>query len=159
MKIDPETLPYRPCVGVMLLNREGQVFVGRRLDTRDAWQMPQGGIDPGETPREAALRELGEEIGTAKAEFLAESRDWYRYDLPPHLQGKVWGGRFRGQEQKWVLYRFTGTDAEIDLATAHPEFDAWRWVPMDDLIRLIVPFKREIYTKVVAEFRDLAAGG
>lgn len=159
MKIDPETLPYRPCVGVMLLNREGRVFVGRRLDTRDAWQMPQGGIDPGETPREAALRELEEEIGTAKAEFLAESRDWHRYDLPPHLLGRVWGGRFRGQEQKWVLCRFTGTDAEIDLATAHPEFDAWRWVPMDDLIRLIVPFKREIYTKVVAEFRDLATGG
>ncbi|HYE50420.1 MAG TPA: RNA pyrophosphohydrolase, partial [Azospirillaceae bacterium] len=136
MKIDPELLPYRPCVGIMLLNGQGHVFVGRRKDTPDAWQMPQGGIDEGETPRQAALRELEEEIGTARAEVLAETAGWHRYDLPPHLLGKVWGGRFRGQEQKWVCCRFTGTDADIDLATAHPEFDAWRWVPVDELIRL-----------------------
>jgi len=155
MKIAPELLPYRPCVGVMLLNREGHVFVGRRLDTPDAWQMPQGGIDEGETPRQAALRELKEEIGTDKAEILAETADWHRYDLPPHLLGRAWGGKFRGQEQKWIACRFTGTDADIDLATAHPEFDAWQWVPAEDLIRRIVPFKRAIYEAVVAEFRDL----
>lgn len=153
MKIDPELLPYRPCVGIMLINDQGRVFVGRRKDTPDAWQMPQGGIDEGESPREAALRELEEEIGTAKAEILAESAGWHRYDLPGHLLGKVWGGRFRGQEQKWLLCRFTGGDGDIDLATAHPEFDAWQWVHPDDLIRLIVPFKRQIYQAVVEEFR------
>jgi len=154
MKIDPELLPYRPCVGVMLINADGMVFVARRKDTPDAWQMPQGGIDEGETPRQAALRELEEEIGTAKAEILAESAGWHRYDLPPHLLGRVWGGRFRGQEQKWVLCRFTGQDTDIDLDTDHPEFDAWKWVPVADLTRLIVPFKRAIYEAVVAEFRD-----
>ena len=155
MTIDPSTLPYRPCVGVMLVNAEGKVFVGRRIDTPDGWQMPQGGIDPGEEPRGAALRELEEEIGTGKAVVLAESAGWHRYDLPPHLLGKVWKGRYRGQEQKWVLCRFTGTDADIRLDTGHPEFDAWQWVPLDDLIRLIVPFKRAIYEAVVAEFRAL----
>lgn len=155
MKIDPELLPYRPCVGIMLVNGEGRVFVGRRKDTPDAWQMPQGGIDKGETPREAALRELEEEIGTAKAEVVAETAGWHRYDLPPHLQGRVWGGQFRGQEQKWVLCRFTGRDSDIDLGTRHPEFDAWQWVAVEDLIRLIVPFKRAIYEAVVAEFREL----
>lgn len=155
MKIDPDQLPYRPCVGVMLVNDSGGVFVGRRIDTADAWQMPQGGIDPGEAPRAAALRELKEEIGTDRAAVLAESAGWHRYDLPPHLLGKVWGGRFRGQEQKWVLARFTGTDADIDLNVGDPEFDAWQWVPVDDLIRLIVPFKRAIYQAVVDEFRGL----
>lgn len=155
MKNDPERLPYRPCVGVMLVNADGRVFVGRRLDTADAWQMPQGGIDPGETPAVAALRELREEIGTDAATIVAESAGWHRYDLPPHLRGKVWGGRFRGQEQKWVLCRFTGTDGDIDLNAGEPEFDAWQWVPMDDLIRLIVPFKRDIYRAVVEEFRGL----
>jgi putative (di)nucleoside polyphosphate hydrolase len=146
------TLPYRPCVGVMLVNGEGRVFVGRRLDTPNAWQMPQGGIDPGETPREAALRELGEEIGTANAEIVAETQGWLRYDLPPELVGKVWKGKYRGQEQKWVMARFTGADRDIDLATEHPEFDAWQWVEPDDLVGLIVPFKRPIYEAVVAEF-------
>lgn len=155
MTFDPERLPYRPCVGVMLVNADGRVFVGRRLDTADAWQMPQGGIDPGETPAVAALRELREEIGTDAATIVAECDGWHRYDLPPHLRGKVWGGRFRGQEQKWVLCRFTGTDGDIDLNAGEPEFDAWQWVPMDDLIRLIVPFKRDIYRAVVEEFRGL----
>jgi putative (di)nucleoside polyphosphate hydrolase len=149
---DPTTLPYRPCVGVMLINPAGRVFVGQRRDTPDAWQMPQGGIDRGETPRVAALRELEEEIGTAAAEIVAETQDWLRYDLPPDLLGRVWGGRYRGQKQKWVAARFTGTDADIDLATAHPEFDAWQWVEPAELVGLIVPFKRPIYEAVVAEF-------
>ncbi|WP_207477891.1 RNA pyrophosphohydrolase [Arenibaculum pallidiluteum] len=144
-------LPYRPCVGIMLANDEGLVFVGRRKDTPEAWQMPQGGIDPGETPGQAALRELEEEIGTARAEILAETQGWLRYDLPPDLLGKVWGGRWRGQEQKWVLCRFTGRDADVNLATAHPEFDAWRWVRPEETVELIVPFKRDIYRAVVAE--------
>jgi putative (di)nucleoside polyphosphate hydrolase len=149
---DPTTLPYRPCVGVMLINPAGRVFVGQRRDTPDAWQMPQGGIDRGETPRVAALREMEEEIGTAAAEIVAETQDWLRYDLPPDLLGRVWGGRYRGQKQKWVAARFTGTDADIDLATAHPEFDAWQWVEPAELVGLIVPFKRPIYEAVVAEF-------
>jgi putative (di)nucleoside polyphosphate hydrolase len=160
---DPTTLPYRPCVGVMLINPAGRVFVGQRRDTPDAWQMPQGGIDRGETPREAALREMEEEIGTAAAEIVAETQDWLRYDLPPDLLGRVWGGRYRGQKQKWVAARFTGTDADIDLATAHPEFDAWQWVEPAELVGLIVPFKRPIYEAVVAEFgpvlERLRAGG
>lgn len=151
--VDPATLPYRACVGVMLVNADGQVFVGRRRDTPDAWQMPQGGIDPGETPRQAALRELAEEIGTDRAEILAETESWRRYDLPEHLLGKAWKGRFRGQEQKWLLARFTGRDAEINLETEHPEFDAWQWVAADRLVELIVPFKRPIYEAVVEEFR------
>ena len=147
---------YRRGVGVMLLDPRGLVFVGRRLDTPDAWQMPQGGIDAGETPREAALRELAEEIGTDRAELLAESHGWLSYDLPPELGGRVWGGRYRGQTQKWFAFRFTGSDADIDLAAAaHPEFDAWRWVPADELPRLIVPFKRPVYEAVLAEFRHL----
>ena len=150
-----DKLPYRPCVGIMLVNPGGKVFVGRRIDTPDAWQMPQGGIDAGETPREAALRELVEEIGTGAAEVVAETEDWLRYDLPSHLIGKVWKGKYRGQEQKWILARFTGTDGDIDLVTDHPEFDAWQWVEPDRLADLIVPFKRPIYEAVVAEFRIL----
>lgn len=151
-----DDLPYRPCVGIMLINRQGLIFVAKRSDTPDAWQMPQGGIDAGETPATAALRELEEEIGTAKAVVLAESAQWLSYDLPPHLLGKVWGGKYRGQTQKWIACRFTGGDSDIDLATAHPEFDAWQWVAVDELPRLIVPFKRAIYDAVVAEFRHLA---
>src|SRR5690606_29820107 len=132
----------------------GRVFVAKRIDyPGDAWQMPQGGIDDGEDPLSAALRELEEEIGTAKAEPLAESRGWYRYDLPPELQGKLWGGRWRGQRQKWFAMRFTGTDRDINLATAHPEFSAWRWIEPDAVPRLIIPFKRAIYERVVEEFR------
>lgn len=146
-------LPYRPCVGVMLVDDRGRVFVGRRVDTPDAWQMPQGGIDPGESAVTAAFRELAEEIGTARAELLAESGECHRYDLPPRLQGRIWGGRFRGQEQRWVLLRFTGDDAEIDVSTGHPEFDDWRWVEPDALVDLIVPFKRDVYRAVLREFR------
>ena len=154
-KPDRESLPYRPCVGIMLLNAGGQVFVARRRDTADAWQMPQGGIDEGETVREAALRELEEEIGTAKAEILGETVEKLRYDLPDHLLGKVWKGRWRGQEQVWVAARFTGSDADIDLATEHPEFDAWKWVDAADLTALIVPFKKPVYESVLAEFKPL----
>ena len=155
--VDRDSLPYRPCVGIMLLNARGEVFVARRRDTTDAWQMPQGGIDDGETVHEAALRELKEEIGTGAAEILAETVEKLRYDLPDHLLGKVWKGRWRGQEQVWVAARFTGSDADIDLETEHPEFDAWKWVAPDDLVRLIVPFKRPVYEAVLAEFREVIA--
>ena len=123
-------LPYRPGVGIFLLNAVGEVFVAQRIDTRqEAWQMPQGGIDDGETPRQAALREMAEEIGTNKAEILAESRHWLSYDLPPELVSKVWKGRYRGQKQKWFALRFLGEDSDIDLATPEPEFLSWRWLP------------------------------
>ncbi len=144
-------LPYRPCVGILLFKEPKQVFVAQRCDTPGAWQMPQGGIDPGETPAEAALRELAEEIGTNQAELVAETRNWLRYDLPDHLIGTVWHGRWRGQQQKWFAARFLGTDQDINLATAHPEFDAWRWVAPEHLVSLVVPFKQDVYRAVVAE--------
>ena len=147
-------LEYRRSVGVMLLNRQSEVFVGRRIDmpSEQAWQMPQGGIDPGETPRQAALRELKEEIGTDKAEILAESRAWLRYELPAEIGGTMWGGRYCGQEQKWFAMRFTGSDSDIDLATEHPEFDRWQWVAPQRLPGLIVPFKRQLYRDILDEF-------
>jgi len=152
-----EDLPYRPCVGVMLLNREGLVFVGKRIDqTMEGWQMPQGGIDGGETPLEAAYRELEEEIGTRKADYLREHNDWLTYDLPPHLLGVALHGRYRGQRQKWIAMRFVGDDADINIATAHPEFAHWKWLAIEALPRLIVPFKRDTYARVIAAFRDLA---
>ena len=151
--------PYRPCVGIMLLNADGHVFVAQRIDQQvEAWQMPQGGIDDGEAPATAALRELAEEIGTDKAEILAESPDWIPYDLPEDLANKVWKGRYRGQTQKWFAMRFTGADGDIDINTKHPEFDAWRWAAMGDLPNLIVPFKRAVYEQVVGMFRHLADG-
>src|SRR5690349_9433255 len=152
---DDEPLGYRPAVGIMLLNSRGEVFVARRRDmpTMPAWQMPQGGIDEGETPRQAALRELEEEIGTTKAELIGETQGWFHYDLPPELQGRLWGGRWRGQRQKWFAMRFTGADSDINIATAHPEFSAWRWVEPGEVPRLIIPFKRAIYESVLEEFR------
>ena len=149
-------LPYRPGVGVVLLDAEGRAFVGRRIDrAQEAWQMPQGGIDRGETPRAAALRELEEETGVAPhlVDIVAETRDWLRYDLPPALIGQVWRGHYRGQEQKWFAARFLGTDADIDIVTAHPEFSAWRWSRAEDLCANAVSFKRALYEAVVAEFR------
>jgi putative (di)nucleoside polyphosphate hydrolase len=139
----------------MLLNWQGGVFVGRRIDMpkMPAWQMPQGGIDSGETPPQAALRELREEIGTDKAEILAESRGWLKYDLPAELAGNVWSGRYRGQKLKWFAMRFTGSGSDIELATEHPEFDRWQWVAPHRLPELIVPFKRQLYLDVLAEFR------
>ena len=153
---DVARLPFRPGVGIMMLNPRSQVFVARRIDTTtEAWQMPQGGIDPGETPVAAARRELLEEIGTDRVELLGESRNWLRYDLPAELVPWVWGGRFRGQEQKWFLCRFTGEDSEIDINTAEPEFADWRWIGVEELPSLIVPFKRQLYLDVVDEFRYL----
>lgn len=154
---DPHALPYRPCVGIMLFNPVGQVFVARRIDmVSEAWQMPQGGIDEGEDPRVAALRELEEEIGTAKAEILAETPDWLNYDLPDELVGKLWGGRFRGQRQKWFAMRFTGRDSDIDIETDEPEFLEWKWVAPQALPDLIVPFKRELYAELVRRFAHLS---
>jgi len=145
----------------MLLNRQGEVFVGRRIDmpVLPAWQMPQGGIDRGETPSQAALRELKEEIGTDKAEILGESRGWLKYELPVELAGKVFGGRYCGQKQKWFAMRFTGEDCDIDLAAAHPEFDQWQWVAPYRLPELIVPFKRQLYLDILAEFRQHCVPG
>jgi len=152
-----DDLPYRPCVGVMLLNAEGLVFVGRRIDqTVEGWQMPQGGIDHGESPCQAALRELKEEIGTDKAEPLREMEGWLDYDLPQHLLGVALKGRYRGQRQKWLAMRFMGNDKDIDIKTHEPEFAEWKWLAMEALPRLIVPFKRDTYAKVIEAFRDLA---
>jgi putative (di)nucleoside polyphosphate hydrolase len=152
-----ETLPYRPCVGVMLANRAGKVFAGQRIDTAaPAWQMPQGGIDRGETPREAALRELREEIGVPPelVSVEAETEGWLRYDLPHDIVPRIWKGRFRGQEQKWFLLRFHGSDSDIQIDTDHPEFSQWRWLDPSDLPAFIVPFKRPVYEQVLAEFGD-----
>ncbi len=148
--------PYRPCAGVMLINRDNRVFVGERIDTvLEAWQMPQGGIDPGEDAYAAALRELGEETGVTpdKVELVAEAPDEFYYDLPDDLAGKVWKGKWRGQRQRWFLFRFLGEDSDVQIATAHPEFRAWRWSDPDDLPRMIVPFKRPLYEAVLAAFR------
>jgi len=148
---------YRPCVGIMLINRAGLAFVGRRIDVlEEAWQMPQGGVDARETPRRAALRELKEEVGTDKAKVVAESRSWLYYDLPRDLAPRLWGGKYRGQRQKWFAMRFEGEDSDIDLATQVPEFSEWRWMPIERLPFLIVPFKRPIYDAVVAEFGAVA---
>lgn len=153
-------LPYRPCVGVMLVNREGLVFAGQRIDSPSpAWQMPQGGIDGDEKPKEAAYRELWEETGVTKdlVEFVAKTHGWVTYDLPPELLGKVWGGKFRGQRQKWFLFRFLGTDDQIRIDSEHPEFSRWAWVDVDEMIAGIVPFKRAVYDQVVKSFRAYLA--
>jgi len=144
---------YRPAVGVVLLNTPGEVFVARRIDhPHGGWQMPQGGIEAGETPLDAARRELREEIGTDNAKVIGESRGWMRYELPRHLVGKVWGGRWRRQQQKWFAMRFEGRDSDIDLATPHPEFCAWRWVSAALVPELIVGFKHQVYLAVLGDF-------
>jgi putative (di)nucleoside polyphosphate hydrolase len=164
--VNPETLPYRPCVGQMVINPDGLVWVGRRADSREDaegrgtwWQMPQGGIDAGEDPATAARRELFEETAIRSVTPMAELPDWLTYDLPPELIGVAWGGRYRGQKQRWFAYRDTGEDGEISVAPPpghHAEFVEWRWLPVGDLPGLIVPFKRDVYRQVLAAFASLA---
>lgn len=154
---DPAILPYRPGAGVMLLNREGKVFVAQRLDsTLEAWQMPQGGLDEGEDPQEGALRELEEETGISrdKVEIVARCPIELTYDLPPDLVGKMWKGKWRGQRQTWFLMRFLGEDEDVELETADPEFRAWKWAEAAELPALIVPFKKAMYTKLLEAFAD-----
>lgn len=162
----PKPLPYRPCVGQMVINRAGGVWIGCRVQSRSDsegtgqwWQMPQGGIEPGEDPAEAARRELIEETGIRTVEQIGELPDWLTYDLPPELVGKAWGGRYRGQKQKWFAYRFLGEDAEVSIIPPpghKAEFSAWRWAPAADLPSLIVPFKRAVYVEVLKGLGHLA---
>ena len=165
--VDPESLPYRPCVGIMVLNRQGLVWAGHRIVTANdemdgatqLWQMPQGGIDQGEKPEPAALRELYEETGMKSVSLLAEAPYWINYELPSHLVGLALKGKYRGQTQKWFAYRFEGNESEIAINPppgGHTaEFDEWAWKPMAQLPDLIVPFKRKVYEEVVAAFRHL----
>ncbi|TCT05849.1 putative (di)nucleoside polyphosphate hydrolase [Tepidamorphus gemmatus] len=167
MAADIADLPYRPCVGALVINRDGLVFIGHRADGPEEpegpgtwWQMPQGGIDEGEDPATAVFRELYEETSIRSVSLIAESRDWIRYDLPPNLIGKAWKGRYRGQAQKWFALRFTGEDSEIDIlhpGGGHhkPEFNAWRWARPDELTALVVPFKRAVYAQIVREFEGI----
>jgi putative (di)nucleoside polyphosphate hydrolase len=161
--LNAETLPYRPNVGAVLFNRAGLIFVARRADLPNAegapggWQLPQGGIDEDEDPRSAVLRELGEEIGTTKAEIIGEHDEWVSYDLPPELIGKALGGRYRGQRQRWFALRFTGEDADIRLdLDPHPEFDAWRWAELAELPAMAVGFKKPIYEILAVSFARFA---
>jgi putative (di)nucleoside polyphosphate hydrolase len=161
-----EELPYRPCVGMCVLNRQGLAFIGRRIDGPEhvdathVWQMPQGGVDPGEDTYKAALRELYEETNIRSVERLGEIPDWLTYDIPREIVGQAWNGKYRGQTQKWYALRFAGNDSEIDIANPggghEPEFAEWRWEPMQNLPELVVPFKRKIYERVVKEFARFA---
>lgn len=162
-KADPLLLPYRPCVGIMLINADGLIWIGRRPPEISAggenWQMPQGGIDEGEAPELAALRELAEETGTGKAQIIGETRDWLHYDLPPSMLGVALHGKYRGQRQKWFAMRYTGADADFNIDNPpggfKPEFEAWRWARSAELPGLIVAFKRNVYQAVIAEFAGL----
>ncbi|MDQ2066451.1 RNA pyrophosphohydrolase [Xinfangfangia sp. CPCC 101601] len=156
----PAGLPYRPCVGVMLVNDDGLIFAGQRKDSAvAAWQMPQGGIDAGEKPREAAYRELWEETGVSRdlVDYIGKTHGWITYDLPAELLGRVWGGKFGGQRQKWFLLRYRGSDDQIRIDTEHPEFESWRWIDADALLESIVPFKRAVYDSVIRSFRAYLA--
>jgi len=157
--INPDNIEYRRGVGLMILNQDHKVWVGQRHDSGNiigpnTWQMPQGGIDSTETPWQAALREMKEEIGTVNVRLIAETKDWISYDFPEELHTTLWGGRFYGQTQKWFLLEFLGNNSEINIKTRHPEFIAWRWVDPQELPDLIVPFKRDLYLKLLEEFKD-----
>ena len=148
-----EQRPYRPCVGIFLLNNDGLVFAGRRIESRaEAWQMPQGGIDAGESPLQACMREMREEIGTNTAELISQHDDWLYYDIPLPLADRLWQSRYKGQKQKWMALRFTGDDSDINIATKEPEFCEWKWLSPHDLVELAVPFKRDVYQNVLAAF-------
>ncbi len=155
-EIPYEKRPYRPCVGIFLINKNKKVFGGKRIDNRaEAWQMPQGGIDPGESVLEACMREMKEEIGTKAAKFLLEHRNWLYYDIPSPLADRLWDGKFKGQKQKWMALRFTGKDQDININTENPEFCEWRWLNPDELVRFAVPFKRKVYDNVLDAFKNL----
>jgi putative (di)nucleoside polyphosphate hydrolase len=157
--VEADAAHYRKCAGVVLVNDAGMIWVGERNDAAGAWQMPQGGIDPGEDPQQAALRELEEETGTSNVEFLAAAPHWVKYDLPDDLMRRSWKGRWRGQMQMWFVYRFCGEDSEIDvLGVAKPEFDRWRWVQPQSVPGLIVAFKRPVYEAVIEMFEPVLAG-
>jgi len=158
MQTNFNKLPYRSNVGIMMVNEKGYVFVGQRLDNnQNAWQMPQGGIDAGEDPETAAYRELLEETGVKKQDvrFVASSCQWLSYDLPEDLIPILWNGKFRGQKQKWFLFKFLGEDGDINIATEHPEFSKWKWISKENLLKEIVPFKKSVYENVLKEFKNI----
>ena len=147
--------PYRPCVGICLVNDEGMIFAGKRIDNRaEAWQMPQGGIDEGEDAVTACFREMAEEIGTDKAELIAQHPEWLDYDIPESLANKLWNGAYKGQTQKWMLLRYKGVDADINIATEIPEFESWQWMAPEDLVSLAVPFKQNVYRALMESFKE-----
>lgn len=155
VEIPGQGLPFRQGVGMMIINKSNRIFVGKRIDSKtNGWQMPQGGINLGETPSAAALREMAEEIGSNQGKIIAESKKWYSYRLPPFLVHKLWGGKYCGQRQKWFLIRFTGEDSDINVKTKHPEFDSWQWVGVNELLENIIPFKYKLYSKIIAEFKE-----
>lgn len=152
-------LPFRPGVGMMIINSKSQVFMGKRVDSKiHGWQMPQGGIDAGETPSAAALREMEEEIGTANGKIIAESRNWYSYRVPKTLIPRLWDGKYCGQRQKWFLIDYLGEDTDININTSHPEFEEWKWIDFDELIGDVIPFKVKLYRQIIAEFETVIRG-
>lgn len=155
-KIEASELPFRQGVGMVIVDKNNRVFVGKRIDSKvNGWQMPQGGIDLGETPSSAALREMEEEIGSSKGKIIAESKKWYSYRVPNFLIPRLWNGKYCGQRQKWFLIRFTGKDSDININTETPEFDQWKWVELDQLLVDIIPFKLRLYQQVIQEFKTL----
>jgi putative (di)nucleoside polyphosphate hydrolase len=149
-----DALPYRLGVGLMLLNQENKILIGQRIDTKiNGWQMPQGGIDEGETPSKAVLREMEEEIGTNKGIIISETKSWYFYDIPKFMIPKLWNGQYKGQKQKWFLIKFTGNDSDIHLDTKNQEFREWQWCSLDEIMNLVVPFKKTLYKAIIKEFK------